>query len=281
MRHRARVLKAATPEAPKVTKLTDIEVEEVSIVDRPAIRRRFLMVKRLAGAQQPEPEHAPMKLSPEQKQNLTKQIDAARAALEQMTAAVGSAEETPGAEMPAALTKALNELGALITAPATPAAAPAAPATPPATPSTDDVEKAGRKISAANQQKLEAVMNGLKELFASVVGEPDAPPEIAATAKSATPPAAPAAPAPSTEIAGIEKAIGELASTMTSLTKAVRTQRARLDEVCNATPESRQVNLDKAAARSDAPVDDEPEFTWSMDMNRPLGKDNVPVEKRF
>lgn len=285
MRHRARVLKAtssATPDAPKVTKLTGIEVEEVSIVDKPAIRRKFLMVKRLAGAsQQPEPEHAPMKLSPESKQSLTKQIDAARAALEQMTAAVGGAEETPGAEMPAALSKALSELGALISATSTtPPASPAAPSTPPAT-TTDDVEKSGRKISQANQQKLEAAMNALKELFTSVAGEPDAPPEIAATAKSATPPAAPAPPAPSSEIAGIEKAIGELASTMTSLTKAVRTQRARLDEVCNATPDSRQVNLDKAAARIDAPPDDEPEFTWSMDMNRPLGKENVPVEKRF
>ena len=120
-------------------------------------------------------------------------------------------------------------------------------------------------------------MNALKELFSGVVGDPDALPEIAATAKAATPVPAPVVHPP--ELSSIEAAIAELATTMTSLTKAVRTQRVRLDEVCNATPESRQVNLDKAA-RETAPAA-EPEFSWSIDMNRPLGRDNVPVEKQF
>jgi hypothetical protein len=281
MRHRVRVLKAtdaATPEAPKVTKLTDITVEEVSIVDRPATRRKFIMVKRAAGAPEPQPEPS-MKISPEQKQLLSKKVDAARQAIEQMTAAINGAEESADAQVPAALTKAMTELGALLAG--TPAQAPAA--TPPAasvTPDTD-VNKAGRKISQVNQTKLEAALAALTELFANVAGEPatDAVPDIAATAKSATPPAAAPAAVPSAELAAIEKAISELTATMSSVVKAVKTQRTLLDQVRNVTPESRSVDIDKSA--DDAPAGDEPEFTWSLDMNRPLGKENVPLEKRF
>lgn len=278
MRVRVRVLKAETAavaaeQPPKVHKLTDLVVEEVSIVDRPANGRQFLIVKSATAS-----EPAAMKISPEEKAKLVRKMAAVNAALAAMNTALDGAEESAGAAVPDALTKTLADIGKLL---GSDSSSPTAPATPPVEPpKTDDadVKKAGRKISAANQKKLEAAMTALTELFADVGATKDDAEtalEIAATAKSepAAPPVAPPADA------ATELALKQLTETVSSLTKAVRTQKSLLDAVRNATPGSRQPNIERADEETGGK--DEPEFCWSMDMNAPHTKQNTPVEKSF
>lgn len=290
MRVRARVLKAAEQAkatAPKVNQLTDITVEEVSIVDRPANARTFLVIKSAAGTTaEPKtktPERAPMKISPEEKAKLTQKMTAMNAAIAAMNTALEGAEESAGAALPDALAKTLADIGTLVSVSAAPVTPPTPPVTPPVTPPPvpkvdDEVSKAGRKLSGANQKKLETAMAALTDLFTDIGGVKDETvPETAATTKTVTPPTPPVTPPPAND-ATTDAAIKQLTETVSLLTKAVKTQKTLLDQVRNATPGSRQPNIEKA----DDDEKPEPEaFSWSMDMNAPHTKENTPVEKSF
>jgi hypothetical protein len=127
MRARVRVRKDDAP----VFRLTDIEVEEVSIVDRAANKRKFLVTKADPApapapsttpppvptptptpAPDPGPKTEPMmRLSPEMKAELMKRIATALERVQALGALIGGAEEVAGMlEIPAELVTKVAEL---------------------------------------------------------------------------------------------------------------------------------------------------------------------------
>lgn len=277
MRVRAKLNKAdAAPTADEqteaVNKLSDITVEEVSIVDRPANRRTFLVVKSARGtAAEPAAEKpAPMKISAEEKAKLTQKVQAASTAIDAMKTVLDTAEEAAGAGVPEELRATMEAVGKLLGKPE---------AKPEVKPAEGDVEKAGRKFSAANEAKLRDAQKLISDLLGE--GAKDDEPDVPETAASATTKAAEPKPETKVEKNETAEAIASLTNVVSTLVTAVKAQKARIDELSTSTPGSRQVS--KAAEG----VDDEPEtkteeeFTWSMDMNRPHTRANTPVEKSF
>lgn len=272
---RYRVQKAAsTPAEKPVNKLSDITVEEVSIVDRPANRRQFLIIKSAVGAPAEKP--APMQISAKDKATLTRKVQAANAAIEAMQAALDSAEEADGATVPDELTNAMDAVSKLL-GKAAPKEEPKPEPKPEAKPepkAEDDVNKAGRKFSAANEQKLRDAQKLIAELLGDGAKADDSPdvPETAATAKTETQKAEDKPDA--TAIA-----LNSLTDTVATMIRAMKAQKARIDELTTSTPGSRQVNTEKSDEDEKPPAEDA--FSWPMDMNRPHTRANTPIEKSF
>lgn len=271
-RVRQRVAKSSeTPEARKVNRLSNIVVEEVSIVDKPANQRVFLVVKSEkgdGGTTPPPPEPpdaatrptgmAPLKISATEKAKYTTALAAIAAKVSEVAKALEGAEVVEGVATPEAVTKAFADIGALLGV---------------------EVGKAGRKISAP---RLEA-MRQAHTLLGQVIAEAD-PPELEApaepAAKSAVAPVAPpAAPPPAAPVAdpAVTAAIKEMTETMGVLVKAVGVQKKRIDELSSSDGGSRQVPVDK----SETAADGEEDLSWPLDMNRPFKRESTPVEKSF
>jgi hypothetical protein len=273
-RVRQRVAKSETPEARKVSRLSNIVVEEVSIVDKPANQRVFLVVKSdgtgAAGGQPATPPVTPpvtpppaavLKVSPADKVKYTTALKAIEAKVAEISKALEGAEAAEGAATPEAITKAFADIGQLLGI---------------------EVEKAGRKISAT---RLEA-MRQAHILLGQVIAEADPEPAAEPAAKSADPPAGtrvlngtgnPARPAPVD--AGVATALKEMTETMGVLVKAVGVQKKRIDELATSDGGSRQVPVEKAGEHGDG--DEPPAQSWPIDMNRPFKRDTTPVEKSF
>lgn len=285
MAHRERVRKSDT--APSTTnRLTGIVVNEVSIVDRAANQRKFLVVKDApfpppsaapappAGAAPPVPAPA-WSIAPELKQRIAAVLKTAQDKIVALNKALETATETPGAAAPPELVTELTEIGGLFIA----KPAPAAPPTPPGAPAP--TEKAGRKISAARLAQLLTAQETLTSLIAEVQDAPAEPedakePGEKAPAKKEEGDAAPPAPAQvPAELTEIKDTLVALSAAMGKMTQVFEGQNARIETLAKSRGESRQADLDKPTVRKEArPV------VWGLDMNRPLAPD-APADKRF
>lgn len=230
MKTRQRVRKAddATAATPTTTaaathRLTDISVEEISIVDRAANKRKYLMVKNADGTtdvvktgvakdgpppapQAPAPPQPPttpapatLTISPELKAQVLGILKAAQEQIGVISKVLEGSSETPGAAPPKELMDALAQLAKTLTppttaAPATPPA-PAPHAAPPAAPPAIgkvDAEKAGKKISASTLAQLTAAHTTIGSLIAEAQAPETTDPTTETAAPPATPPADPA-----------------------------------------------------------------------------------------
>jgi len=271
MRRKVRVSKAdeAVVE-PQTHRLTDIEVHEVSVVDRPANQRKFLVVKHDT-SKAPEGKVPAMKLTAKAKADLAAVVKGLQDATAGVAKSIEAAEVADAAETPKELTDALAAIVKL--------ASVNAPPDP-----EDAVTKAGRKLSQARQEKLRTGVTALVELLSEVSDpvEEETPTEVtpsfAATAKGKTPPPPPPA-APVVDPA-IVATLKEMSGTLATLTKAVGIQKERIDKMGGspaATSQQQSVATEKA--RVDAERDQE--VSWPLDMNRPITRASTPVEKSF
>lgn len=296
MRRKVGVTKAesATATATPTHRLTDIVVHEVSFVDRPANRRKFLVVKRDTTAKddevkEPKGTEGPtkMKITPKAKKELS-------AKLKRVLTALESAEEDESQDkLPEELEATLASLAGLVSEQKTPEKE-----TPKEEPESDDdedededsddeteaegskddgeeklaakpdgdkgeVAKAGRKMAKTRTEKLRNAVTALSALLSEV--DDDSEPEP--TQKSAKKKVVKSEEDP---------LLREIAENLTLVTKAVAIQKQRLDKLAKSSNGSRQAGLEK----SGAPQSDQ-EISWPQDMNRPIRPETTPVEKSF
>lgn len=291
MKQRVRVQKSApaaeTTDTTETNRLTGISVNEVSIVDRAANQRRYLIVKEdkqaafpppAGGAPPPAappagqppapPPPAPqLKVSPEFKAKVVGVLRAASEKIAIIQKALETAAETPGVPPPQELMDALTGLsGMFATAPPAPPAAPPAPAAAPPAPAM----KAGKKISAARLALISDAKAALDKIISDVSGADDAddaePEKTEKSAESTTTTTTlePAAPVVNDELASIRTSIEGLAGLVGKMTQLFEGQNSRIDQLTKARGQSRQVDLDKAGgARREEKV------VWDMDMAKP------------
>lgn len=271
-------------------RLTEIEVNEVSVVDRGANQRTYLVVKddkkaEASGAADkagevsappppPTPPTTPTPPTLHITAELQKQvIDVLKAAQERIgviAKVVEGASVTPGAPTPPELVTALNQVASLFK---TFAGAPPAPAAPPgpATPggsatqpakadATSDTEKAGRRFSAATLEQLQAMQSTLSALLSdppATAAEPESAPEGQESAEKSA--------APSAEIVEIQATLAGLVAAVGKMTEVFEGQNQRIDSLAKSRGNSQQVDLDnpREPARKAKVV-------WDLDMAAPL-----------
>ena len=257
MRVRSKLSKSTVgvPEEKPTTQLTDLTVEEVSLVDRAATRRTFLIVKN-APPETPAEKPAAMKITASDKAKLVQKLAAARAAMEAVGTVLETAEEAEGVELPKELQDSIEKVGKLfVEQPQT----PAVPQQPEVT------AKAGKKFSAANEAKLRDAQKLLNELLGGAEEpkeeEDDEPVAAAKADESAT-----------------LQAIASLADTVDKLVTAAKVQKGRLDQLESSTAGSRQVSK---ADDVDSPAPPQKEYSWPLDMTQPRTRENTPPEKSF
>lgn len=292
MKQRVRVQKteAAAGDAADSTptnRLTGISVNEVSIVDHAANKRKYLVVKEdKTAAAPPPPSGTPaapaapaapptapaqpatpqLKISPEFKAKVAGVLSAASAKIAVISKALETAAETPGAPPPQELMDALTGLSGLFaSAPAAPA--PPAPPTPPAAPQA----KAGRKISAERLKLIADAKSALDKVIADVTEADDDDADGDKPAKTEkndpTPAGDPATPpvAAAPDLSGIIASVEQLAATVGKMTQVFEGQNQRLDKLAKARGESRQVDLDKQTEPRGGQ-----KVVWAMDMAAPV-----------
>lgn len=315
MKTRQRILKAdapadaaATDDSAATHRLTGISVKEVSIVDRAANKRKYLLVKEEeqktdaaakgdedaskavpgSPAQPPAapappgppttPQPPTLRISPELKAKIAGVLKTVQERVGVISKVLEGSSETPGAAAPPELMTALNELAQMITqagAPAAPAPGqPAPPAAPPAAAKTEGdsaegTEKAGRKISADRLQQLNNIQASIAALISDVSAtEPAGTTETAAASSGGTEPAA----------AGTEKSttpspeIVALQSAVTSIADNMANM-MKVFEQQNA----RIAELSKSRGESrQLDLDRQPttkqqeKVVWDLDMARPI-----------
>lgn len=173
---------------PKTHRLTGISVNEVSIVDRAANKRNYIVVKRdgvlhvekdvpPGGQPQPAPPAQPtapvaptLRISPELKAKVTGILTTAQERIGIISKVLEGSSETPGAPPPQELMDALTQLAQLFAADAAPPTPPPPAAQPPAPAAKDATEKAGRKISQARLTQLTQMRSTLDALIADASG---------------------------------------------------------------------------------------------------------------
>jgi hypothetical protein len=284
MKNRVRIRKseeAATVDSPPTNRLTAITVNEVSIVDRAANQRKYLVVKEAAAQPgvpppaappavappPPAPPVAQLRISPELKMKIGTILKAAQEKIVAIAKALETAAETPGAPPPQELIDALTGLSGMFAAPAAPA--PAQPAPAPA-PVAAPAMKAGKKISAARLALLTSAQASLKTIIDEVTAagadddETEEPSTPAKTGKS-DPLAEPlVATPPDPQLGALQTQLDSLAGLVGKMTLVFETQNQRIAEVTKSVRgESRQVELDKGSAKPQRVV-------WDLDMAKPM-----------
>lgn len=275
MRQRTRVRKAEGDA--ETNRLSGIVVNEVSIVDRAANQRKFLVVKEAppappsaAPATPPTPTPAPAwTIAPDLKAQLSTVLKTASEKIASLIKRLNTATEAPGAEEPQELATLLSEIGALFAKP--PDTADNAPGLAPAA-------KAGRKLSGARLQRLNTIRTQIDELISEVDdstadGDDNDAAVAKTTARKGEEPPAAAEPASLTEI---KDALAELGTTLGKMMLVFEGQNSRIDTLAKNRGESRQVDLEKSLRKQPA----EEEVVWSMDMNKPITRD-APAQRRF
>lgn len=134
-------------------RLLDLDVESIHLVDTPAIKRRFLVVKRGDASEEEiiqEIEKTVAELSKAQTdEEKAKLSDAAKNAIKGAVNLLNKYKD----ELPDAAKKALDALTKLVEGYGYGYAAP-----------KKELDKAGAALSAARRQQIESVINGLKAL---------------------------------------------------------------------------------------------------------------------
>lgn len=299
MQYRQRISKseaaAATDQTP-TTRLTGIDVEEVSIVDRAANKRSYLVVKRAKSPAQkddgvdkaapppptaapppPAPNGAPppapaptLTISPELKAQVLGALKSATEKIGIITQVLQGATETPGAPPPQELMDALKQLAAMFTpaAPAPAAPPPGSPAAPPpaAPPAQkDETAKAGKKLSNARLEQLTAARQLLDGLISDVSdAQADADVDGDADKAPSKKQDAPAAPADhSPQLKAIQDSLAAVTDTIGKVVKVVEGQNQTIANLQKSRGGSRQVDTEPVTTTKSA----EP-VQWPIDMAR-------------
>jgi hypothetical protein len=246
---------AEHPGEDRVHRLVDMVVEEVSLVDRAANLRRFLVVKRDPSMAKPAPKKtpkkppvppAPGKEAPPPKPAKKASGDllaVATDALEALAAVVerlGEASDEEASSLVETLIEDLNELAARL-------AETAGLAT--------DEETAKREGSSL--EDVRSLLGKVRELLEEASKAQDAP-------ESQEEP--PAAPASDEAAERVSSQLSQISEELKTLTSAVREQGQRLGRLEKGVglPNSRSAP-ERPASRSD----EEDEESWPLDMNRP------------
>ena len=285
MKPRQKISKAASEQT---TRLTGMKVHEVSIVDRPANKRNFLIVKSDVTKDVPPAPGAPaapspgVQVSPEYKAEVVALINKAIEKIQDISKMVEAAQETPGAAPAPELAAAIKELGALFGGvPQAPPVAP--PVAHPAAKAADGVEKAGKPISAARLQQLQSAHALLSELLEGVAPKEEdasgtATPEETPAAKSASVPAA-VTPA-SAELADLKVAFGTVVEQMEKLAGVLVAQQKQVAEITKSRGQSRQGDDDAPLPIKKGDSDDD--SAWpAFDMNARIAKRDTQPDKVF
>ena len=237
-----------------IYRLTDMKVEEVSLVDRAANKRKFLIVKGASNmSQEVKPdgkgghvtEPTKLKITAAAKSEIEGRVAELTALCASVTKHLVDVEIVADAPVPDVIAKAVTELDAAIA-------------------------KGLKQFTRDRQAKLLEAMKTLGDVVKEVVSDEPAP--------EAPAPAAPAAPAiTKTDIDAVRDEIradmGTLVSTVTAavakLTDSATAQAAKIETLEKSSRGTSNANTD-ASATPPAPSGD---FTWPIDMNRPdLGK---------
>jgi len=269
-RNRTRIRKEAT------ARLTDIETEEVSAVDRAANKRSFLVVKaatppvppgkkkpgQIAGASGDEQSAGDQPAAGKKK----KVSATMKTALEEKIAALKTALE--GADVEDGADEAwLEEFGVQKEEAETPAASGTEE-------KPEDVEKARLR------SRLEDARNLLGHLLDGTAPSATAQPQ-AAPSPAATEAAGGEGDEAAAEKSDVEKRFGELNDKLRKAFDGVLSMIGSLDEkiekVGSTRGDSQQVDLEKAERVKKREAD----VSWPLDMNSPVTKANTPVEKSF
>ncbi len=278
----------SAPEDPNagVHRLIDMVVEEVSLVDRAANKHRFLVVKRdesmadktkKSGAKPPAGPPAPERDGAQQVSKAigdalgiaTTALEALTNAIEQLGQVVGDADTTP---IVAELAEELSEVAGQLAS-----AAGVEPSEP---------DASGDVASAV--EGVRSMLSQVSELLASSATKNDtAPPAPAPAAAPATPAAEPPSAAPpnaeqqpapaAAEPDGVSKQLASVASSLRTLTDAMKDQSQRLGRLEKGVglPNSRQ------APERPAPRQGGDEVSWPLDLNRPMDRESVDKTTSF
>jgi hypothetical protein len=242
------------PGEDRVHRLVDMVVEEVSLVDRAANLRRFLVVKRDPSMAKPAPKKTPKK-PPVQpapgkeapppkpaKKAAGEVLSVATDALEALTAAVerlGEASDEEASSLVETLIEDLNELAARL------------------------AETAGLASDEETEKREGSSLEDVRSLLGKVrelLGE--------ASKSQDTPESEEEPPAPASDEAAerVSSQLSQISEELKTLTGAVRDQGQRLGRLEKGVglPNSRS-----APERPAARADEEDEESWPLDMNRP------------
>lgn len=278
-RHRVNKSEATASGSNKAThRLTEIDVAEVSIVDRGANQRTYLVVKDEKGkgdsdkseaATQPtaksgevpalpsqpdQPDASPppaVNITAEAKTQMLTALKAAQERLGAITKTVEGATVAADATLPAELVEEMTRLSQLF------APKPDADKT--------DAEKAGRKISGARMQQLQSMRATLDAMIAETSSEAATTEETAETEEPAEAEKSAKPPQPSAELAEVSGAVAKLATTVAKMVEVFEGQNQRIDALAKSTGESRQADLD-SPRQPEKPK----KVVWDMDMASPL-----------
>lgn len=299
MKHRVRVQKDETPATPAgdatpTNRLTGISVNEVSIVDRAANKRKYLVVKEdaltvakdapavpppaaptaPAPPTTPTPPAATLQISPELKAKVLGALKIAQERIGIISKVLEGSSETPGAAPPQELMDALQELVKILSPVAGPTVTPQPEIPAPTAPATKEdatpTEKSGRKMSAKRIEQLQSAKGVIDSLLADVTAEEAAEGGDDATStekKVVTEKADPASggasatPAVDQKLDGI---LNGLSSTVSKMTTLFELQNKRIDELSKSRGGSQQPDLDAK------PKPVQKQTIWEMDMAKPM-----------
>ncbi|MCU0658097.1 MAG: hypothetical protein MUF64_23385 [Polyangiaceae bacterium] len=253
------------PGEDRVHRLIDMVVEEVSLVDRAANLRRFLVVKRDPSMAKPAPKKtpkkppvppAPGKEAPPPKpakKAAGEVLSVATDALEALTAAVerlGEASDEEASTLVETLIEDLNELAARLAETAGLA-------------SDEETEKR----EGSSLEDVRSLLGKVRELLdeASKAQDESAPQDEPSTT-----------PASDEAAERVSSQLSQIGEDLKSLTSAVREQGQRLGRL------EKGVGLPNSRSAPERPTarSDEDEESWPLDLNRPHNRNDNPAQGR-
>lgn len=294
-------------EEPQLFRLTDIVTREVSVVDRAANQRKFLLVKRSGDMankkrevqvgkdgeleSKPEPngteaqpggdkgdnggaETQPaMRLAKADKEKLEQAVAKGLEVLGAVKERLAKAEEPAEGEEPSEQAEVVSSLTEAVSAMAD--AIPGEEA-------TEAVEKAGRKMASARLRQFEAAYKLLGKLLGEVRGAqaPEETDEKSETTKSEEPIDVSKLIEDSVAKA-FDAGMGQLVETVGELAEKVTKSESELAEIKRARIVSAQVDTDGEGTRSSTAKNQEkkrPDTGWRLDLNK---SEPVPEHRNF
>jgi len=265
---------SAPPKGGGVHRLIDIEVEEVSLVDRAANKHRFLIVKREDGVfDNDDDDEQTEKASDPTTAAAIAALEGLISIMELLTSA--GADDPRIAELATELRTTAEQLGGAPTDAEKARKKPAAGGGPEGAPDDDDEPEEGKpgkgepvdgdattdgkkKPAKKNTAAVEASIASAKALLGKLAA-------LKRTTKAS--PAPP--PITSAELSKLTEAIGALNSSM-------QEQQKRLGHV------EKHVGLPNSAPPAERVTKNEPaEASWPLDLNRPKGRENVDKTLSF
>lgn len=259
-----------TTEKP-LTRLHDMVVEEVSLVDRAANKRRFLLRKR----------GETMETNTELQSDGNGGFVTTSAAAQAAQVPEASATSTEKAKDEDEMKRPNARHDAMPEPPEKPSGKPKPKspfpgAAPPfeAKAETDPVVKAGAKMRKERLERMKAALKALNDLLTEIdVSDSEPSAGCAATEKAeiVTPvtssaPVAPSAPNPEVQ---------KLVQVVENLAHVVKTQGSTLEKITKAAPTSTQVAVESKQTPRRS------EVSWPLDMNDPVDRDHVEKDVSF